>query len=63
MDRGVCRSDVNKKRYDTVTFLIGDKEFYALVLPRPPLCDMDVCLPIMCCVSAHVRKDHKPFVV
>lgn len=28
----MCRSDVNKKRYDTVTFLIGDKEFYALVL-------------------------------
>ena len=26
-----CRSDVNKKRYDTVTFLIGEREFYALV--------------------------------
>ena len=26
----VCRQDVNKKRYDTVTFLVGDREFYAL---------------------------------
>lgn len=26
-----CRQDVNKKRYDTVTFLIGNREFYALV--------------------------------
>lgn len=26
-----CRTDVNKKRYDTVTFAIGGREFYALV--------------------------------
>eukprot|EP00892_Ulva_mutabilis_P000234 jgi/Ulvmu1/10210/UM060_0010.1 len=26
----ITKSDVNKKRYDTVTFLIGDREFYAL---------------------------------
>ena len=25
-----CRSDVNKKRYDTVTFLIAQRPFYAL---------------------------------
>jgi hypothetical protein len=29
-----CRDDVNKKRYDTVTFLIGEREFYALVRTR-----------------------------
>lgn len=27
----LCRTDVNKKRYDTVTFAIGGREFYALV--------------------------------
>ena len=26
-----CRTGVNKKRYDTVTFAIGGREFYALV--------------------------------
>lgn len=42
-----CRTDVNKKRYDTVTFSIGKREFYALVrtpkTPKPQYCQQCCC--------------------
>ena len=40
---------MNKKRYDTVTFLIGDREFYALVR-------LHACLPCGSCDAVHAGR-------
>jgi hypothetical protein len=55
---------VNKKRYDTVTFLVGNQEFYALV--RAVLVAESIpsqCEPLNCLVVTSLLPHYSTVVV